>query len=113
MAESKTPDMFAANEQTAKTIESFPFSSPASPQNSAHTYEPETHDTCEISAIYMQRPAHAMNISLGRWFMLAHKLQDSELLNAVSALEAKRVIVRKGYNRLSLQPLLNYNHGDF
>jgi hypothetical protein len=69
------------------------------------------HDTCEISAIYLQRHKHQAHISLGRWFSLAHSLVDKELDNAVTALEAKRIIVRKGYNRLSLEPLNLYNSG--
>lgn len=71
------------------------------------------YDTCEISAIFMQRHKHQIHLSLGHWFCLAHKLDDLELRDAVTALCAKRVIVRKGYNRLSLQTLERFNSGEF
>jgi hypothetical protein len=72
----------------------------------------QTHvDTCEISAIYMSRHQHHARLSLGQWFNLAHTLKDIELEYAVTALEAKRLIVRKGYNILSLEPLMHFNAG--
>lgn len=72
---------------------------------------PFIHDTCEISAIYMQKHSYMSGVSLGQWFNRAHELGDDELINAVTALEAKRLIVRKGYNRLPLITLEQYNAG--
>lgn len=71
------------------------------------------HDTCEISAIYMQRHKHQSSLSLGHWFVIAHGLQDNELRDSITALCAKRIIVRKGYNRLSLHTLERFNSGEF
>ena len=69
------------------------------------------HDTCEIAFIYMQRHKHMAGMSLGQWFDNAHGLKDEDLHWAVTTLEAKRIIVKKGYNRLSLEPLMHYNAG--
>ena len=71
----------------------------------------QTHDTCEIAFIYMQRHKHMSGMSLGQWFDNAHGLKDEDLHWAVTTLEAKRIIVKKGYNRLSLEPLMHYNAG--
>jgi hypothetical protein len=77
-----------------------------------HNYDrQEPHDTCEISAIYMQRHSYMKDTSLGCWFDRAHELKDNDLRNCTTALEAKRLIVRKHYNRLSLLVLQRYNAG--
>lgn len=78
-----------------------------SPSNFNHTHV----DTCEISAIYMSRHQHHARLSLGQWFNLAHSLKDNDLAFAVTALEAKRIIVRKHYTHLSLEPLMHFNAG--
>lgn len=76
----------------------------------SHIFQ-EAHDTCEIAFIYMQRHKHMIGMSFGQWFDNAHSLKDEDLYWAVTTLEAKRIIVRKGYNRLSLEPLMHYNAG--
>lgn len=70
-----------------------------------------TSDTAEITQIYMQRPTSLAAFKLGQWFNRAHGLKDFELEQAASALETKLLIVRKGFNSLSLAPLKAYNEG--
>lgn len=69
------------------------------------------HDTCEISEIYLQRPPYQLPLSLGHWFTCAHHLDDKELKESSCASIAKKLIWKRKYTNLSLEPLIRYNAG--
>lgn len=71
-----------------------------------------TVDTAEITQIYLQRPAKQAGLSLALWFCRAHGIEQTSglpLINCASAMETKLSIVGLGLNRLSLEPLREFN----
>jgi hypothetical protein len=66
-------------------------------------------DTCQIMQIYLQRPQKLATLPFCLWFSGAHKLQDEDFKHCASQMDAKLQIVEKGYNRLSLEPLHQFN----
>lgn len=75
------------------------------------------YDTCEIAAIYLQRPQTLADISLKKWFFMAHQEagkffpgeQLKDLMMCSSLLETKRTIVKHGMNAWNLEPLYEFN----
>jgi extradiol dioxygenase family protein len=66
-------------------------------------------DTAEITQEYLKRPGHLAVMTLGAWFNAAHRLNDRELANSAGSMATKLEILRKGYNKLPLQPLRDWN----
>lgn len=73
------------------------------------------HDTFEIAEIYMQRPQQISGMAMSVWFIEAHKRVNPKfaaldiLMRSTNLLETKRMIVAYGFNKLSLDPLRQYN----
>jgi hypothetical protein len=67
-------------------------------------------DTAEITELYHQRPGHFATMSMGAWFNAAHRLNDKDLALSVGSQNIKLTIIRKGYNKLPLKPLKDWNN---
>ena len=69
-----------------------------------------THDTAEITHLYLQRPPKLSHLSLGQWFKAAHKLNDRDLELEVKGQAAKLRMVRMGYTNLPIMRLVEFNN---
>lgn len=102
MKDSNTQSLFTAIFQPGdKMVDEMPIPFNPAPK--------QVFDTQQITDIYMQRPVSIQTMRMGAWFAGAHCLQDWELKHCVGTSEARRHIIAKGYNCLSLEPLEAFN----
>jgi hypothetical protein len=68
-----------------------------------------TVDTVFITHYYLQRPLALQHQTMARWFASAHKLDDHDFSHLAGSQAIKIAIVNKGYNKLPIGPLHQYN----
>ena len=67
-------------------------------------------DTVYITDIYMKRPVCYQALTMAEWFAKAHGINNPTFQRSAGSQATKFAIVDCGYNKLSLQPLIDFNN---
>ena len=67
-------------------------------------------DTVFITDLYMKRPVSYQALTMAEWFAKAHGIDNPLFQRTAGSQAVKFAIVDQGYNKLPLQPLMDFNN---